>query len=95
MHLTAKVPNEGARRLAWWLGNRPGDDALDRFAEAIGQHVGYIDRLLSGEVLPGGEVAHSVWLATGGAVWRFDWRTPARGGWFDEPAERTPSRRAA
>ena len=85
MHLIAKVPNEGARRLAWWVGQRvaAGFAAYDNLADAIGSHVSFIDRVLSGEIVPGEDLARRLGVATGGFVDRRDWRTAAAGGWFD------------
>jgi hypothetical protein len=94
MHLAARVPNEGARRLAWFLGHG-GDQAFDHFARSIRRHVSYIDRLISGEIEPGGEESHAIYCATNGEVWSRDWRRPADGGWADQPADRPVLAKAA
>ena len=93
MHLAACVPNDGARRLAWWLGEqgRDGHVALER----AGFDANAIDRLLSGELLPGLAIGACLTLATGGAVVPGDFRRRARGWWFDRPSERPALRRAA
>jgi len=96
LHLKAKVPNEGARRLARWLGEqRCADAAFESVARQIGSHVSIVDRLISGEIEPGAMVAHAVWVATEGAVHRRDWRRAPEGGWFDAPAPHTAERLAA
>jgi hypothetical protein len=82
MHLVAKPPNEGARRLAWWIGTH-GATAFAHFARSIGSHVGYVDRILAGEIVPGEDLARRIGLTTGHFVARRDWRRPACAGWFD------------
>ena len=96
MNLCAKVPNEGARRLAWWLGEALERDAqaFDTLAHEAAIDVGMIDRLLSGEMLPGWDIGLSIAEATGGAVWPADFRMSPRGGWFDRPAPREVRRAA-
>lgn len=93
MHLPAKVPNEGARRLAWWLGPR-GSAGFDELASALEVHAGVIDRLLSGEVEPGQDLSFAIALVTARAVWVRDWRQAPEGGWFDRPAPRELARAA-
>ncbi len=87
MHLRARVPNEGARRLAWWLGER-GGAGVGRLASAGECDIERIERLLAGELEPGAELAFRISRATGGAVVTRDWRDAAAGGWGDRPAER-------
>ena len=86
MHLRAKVPNEGARRLCWWLAVSH-DRGVEKLAE-IGIDRVTIDRLLAGELEPGADMSHAIFLATGCAVCSRDWRAPAQGGWGDRPAPR-------
>lgn len=87
MHLPARVPNEGARRLAWWIGerSRPSYNAFEAFAVAIGSHVSFVDRVLFGEIVPGEDLARRIGRATGGFIDRRDWRRRPKGGWFDRP----------
>jgi hypothetical protein len=85
MHLRATVPNEGAHRLCWWLAD--GEAQAERLARHDVDE-GKIDRLLSGELEPGADMAHAVFLATDGAVCSRDWRIPSIGGWGDRPVQR-------
>lgn len=96
MHLAARVPNEGARRLAWWIGERttPRRNAFEALARAIGCHVSFVDRVLDGDIVPGEDLARRIGLTTGHFIDRRDWRHPPEGGWFD-PVEARDTRRAA
>lgn len=86
MHLGARVPNEGARRLAWWLQARR--ERFETVARVIGGSVDTVHRLLSGELEPAAEVSFAISNATGGEVVSRDWRSAPHGGWFDQPAPR-------
>ena len=81
LHLGATVPNEGARRLAAFIGKHRWTP--EQMADAARDGVMIIHRLIAGELTPGGDLAHRLWLATDGSVDRRDWRRPAEGGWFD------------
>ena len=94
MHLRVRVPNEGARRLAWWLGER-GDAGRRRLEGLAGIDANAVDRLLSGELLPGAEAGFRISNATDGDVMLVDWRHRPRGGWFDRPQDRVVQRRVA
>ncbi len=87
MHLSAKVPNDGAHRLAWYLGER-GDDAFDVLADAAMIQVGMIDRMLSGQLLPCGEIGFALMQATDGAVRPRDFYRACDRRWFGRPAVR-------
>jgi len=85
IHLRGTVPNEGAHRLSWWLLTRSGrTENLARYEIDAAK----IDRLLSGELEPGADMAHAIFLATDGAVCSRDWRIPSIGGWGDRPVAR-------
>ncbi len=99
--LSARPANEGARRLAWWLL----DDQLTppqrylrrRQLHASGIALGEImlNRLLSGELLPGEEQGWAISCATRGAVRVGDWRDLPEGAWSERPVEHLAMRRAA
>jgi len=88
MHLGAVVPNEGARRLAAWTLTK-ASASIEAVAAAAGIEATTVDRILTGDVIPAGDMAHRLWLATDGTIDRRDWRTEAHGWWFDA----IPSRR--
>ncbi|MFZ3483891.1 hypothetical protein [Sphingomonas sp. 3-13AW] len=81
LHLGATVPNEGARRLAAFVGKRGWTP--EQVAAAARDEAMTIHRLIAGELTPGGDLAHRIWLATDGAVGRREWGRPPEGGWFD------------
>lgn len=86
MHLQATVPSLGAHKLAWHIGTS-GDPAND--IETFGRIVGGVamfDRVLTGEVVPVGIMAHAIWLWSMGHIRSIDWHRPAEGWWFDRPA---------
>lgn len=85
MHLIARVPNEGARRLAWWLGIRTRSGLRDLMERAALTEV-TVDRLLRGEVIPGAEMARAISVATAGVVLTPMWRSAPAGKWGDRPA---------
>ena len=81
MHLTARVPNEGARQLARWIGQRHREAAGSGFARLAARGIGrvLVDRLLAGEVLPGAEMLMLLASATERGVDHRAWRRPAAG----------------
>ncbi|WP_109808399.1 hypothetical protein [Sphingosinithalassobacter portus] len=94
MHLTAKVPNAGAHRLAWWLGAQ-GDGAFDALASNAMIDTAMIDRIIAGQLLPGHEIGLAVMQATDGAVMPRDFYRASDRGWFERPAAREVDRMAA
>ncbi len=87
LHLSARVPNEGARRLAWWLGENT--DRFPALIREVGMSEETIHRLISGELEPAAIMSYVISQATGGSVVSRDWRTAPRGWWFDRPTPRT------
>ena len=85
MHLGAKVPNEGARRLAWWIGQEHRGDLRSASQTLPGCSVTTLERLLVGDIVPGA-VLIEVLSRRGGIGWRL-WRRPASGGWFEAPEQ--------
>ncbi|WEK43626.1 MAG: hypothetical protein P0Y64_01990 [Candidatus Sphingomonas colombiensis] len=78
--------SEAVHRLAWWLA---ADDArwLELTAEAeISPPT--IDRLLSGELEPGGWLVQAIARATDGAVLPMDWERATPAAWDVKPAAR-------
>lgn len=93
LFLPARVPNEGARRLAAWLlcvGSARATCALG----TIGFDAGKVDRLICGELIPGQDERFALTQVTGNAVLVRDWSTQALGRWGDPVPART-MRRAA
>lgn len=89
MHLVARVPNEGAHRLAWWIGEQvDGSAAIDDLARRIGFGVMIVDRLLTGEVTPAERVGMAIMAATRGAVEPRDWYRATDARWGEAPASR-------
>jgi hypothetical protein len=91
MHLGAKVPNEGARRLAWWIGEKFAGDVA-AFAAAARVGVATIERLIAGEIAPGTDIVLPIGVATLGTVHRDDWRRQPLGSWWERPAYRPLNR---
>lgn len=85
--LPAAVPNEGARRLAYYL-TTDAPQTLARFARKIESTEMAVERLIRGDIRPGEELARAIYLATGGAVWSRFWSCPPEGRWFDRPLSR-------
>lgn len=84
MHLVARVPNEGARLLAWALGTNP------RLWDVLTDHgIGRIkiDRLLAGELTPGGIDGTVMMLRTKMLIRAHHWNQAPLGGWFERPAQ--------
>lgn len=87
MHLGVRPPNEGARRLAWWVWQSCRGNLIVA-AKQCGTKLDTLQRLIAGELIPGEELVRPITIGTGDAVGRADWRRDATGGWFDEPASR-------
>lgn len=87
LRLPARVPNEGARRLAWWLCEQPRG-AIARLAGTLHIDSSTVERWISGEIEPGAEVSYGVSLFTKHAVVTSDWRSLPEGGWFERPIVR-------
>ena len=87
MRLRAKAPNEGARGLARAISRYPG--AVCARLSAAGIDEMKVERLLSGEMIPGADMAHAIFEATGRAVKSAHWRRPARAWWFEGMAPRS------
>ena len=90
MYLVARVPNEGARRLAWWIGQNCDGD-LQRAAWRLSADIGMLPRLLDGSISPGSIMRLELLASTDEAVQPVDWYRPAYGGWCDAPGERPPA----
>ncbi len=93
LFLPAKVPNEGARRLAAWFLSRPAIRARSALA-SVGVDFGKLDRMVTGELIPGADDRYAITLATGDAVTVRDWSVAPRGRWGD-PVPARKMRRAA
>lgn len=83
MHLSARVPNEGARRVAQWVARDHGGD-LDRAAARVWVTASILQRVIDGEIAPGLTLGTSLSKACGVKARMFN--RPARAGWFFEPA---------
>jgi hypothetical protein len=94
LFLPAKVPNEGARRLAAFVQSLPSPAAVRRMLAVAGIDRPKLDRMVAGELLPGADERFAITRATGDAVLMRDWSTTARGRWGDPVPART-MRRAA
>lgn len=94
MRLPARVPNEGARRLAWWLMHQPAG-TYDRMMRKLGIGQISMERMLAGEVTPGRDEGYRIFSFASCTVLITDWYRPAEGGWFDALAERAQVKRAA
>ncbi|PXA91582.1 hypothetical protein DMC47_25335 [Nostoc sp. 3335mG] len=93
LYLPARVPNEGARRFAAFLTTVSTIRAT-RALGAAGLDAGRVDRLITGELIPGAEERFAIACATGHAVLVRDWSSQARGRWGD-PVPARMMRRAA
>ncbi len=94
LFLPAKVPNEGARRLAAFVQSLPTPAAARRMMAVAGVDRAKLDRMVAGELIPGADERYAITRATGDAVLMRDWSTTARGRWGDPVPTRT-MRRAA
>lgn len=88
MHLVACVPNEGARRLADWIGRECGGD-LHAAATRLRVSAIQLSGLLDGSVLPGELMLADLVWRTERAMTSLDWYRKAAGGWFDAIADRS------
>lgn len=93
LYLPARVPNEGARRLAAFLTGVPATRAR-RALGAAGLDAIRVDRLIAGELIPGADERYAIARATGHAVLVRDWSVQPWGRWGDPVPPRT-IRRAA
>lgn len=89
MHLGARVPNEGARRMAWHILTACRGD-MRQFAWDAMMDLSPIQRLIDGDVVPGEDLCARIGIATGDQVRRLDWQSKPGGGWFDAPLAREP-----
>jgi hypothetical protein len=90
MYLPARVPNEGAHRLAWAIGRAPNPgDAIRQIETTIG--VNTVDRLITGSLVPGERMGAAIMLWSGGAVKVADFYRPTSLRWIDEPPPRPGS----
>lgn len=94
LRLAVTVPNEGARRLAQWILSQPAG-TLVKLMQRTGLGQIAMDRMMSGETTPVGDVGYQIYAFTGCAVFADDWDAAAEGGWFDAVEVREPLRRAA
>lgn len=95
MHLPARVPNEGARRLARWIA-RWTNGRVELAAVALRLDPIMLDRLIAGEIIPGDILGGQLWERA--RIDRYLFQRPAQRPWFDMPAQRRarqPARRAA
>ena len=83
LHLTAKVPNEGARLVAQWIMGLPGG-LIDARVQ-LDTEEDRVQRIVDGEMVPGMAVGQR--LATRAGVRARDFHRAPTGGWFDRPAE--------
>lgn len=79
LHLPAKAPSEGARRLAQWIMALPG--GLSEAATALDISDSYVQRMVEGDMVPGLKTGSDLHRLMGMTARQF--RVPARGGWFD------------
>jgi hypothetical protein len=82
LHLTAKVPNEGARLVAQWVLGLPRG-LIDARAQ-LGTDEDRVQRIISGDMVPGMDVGRR--LAVRAGVRARDFNRKPVGGWFDRPA---------
>ncbi|MAW99771.1 MAG: hypothetical protein CMN72_09565 [Sphingomonas sp.] len=91
MHLCARVPNEGARRLAWFIGRLQTVEprAAEILAEVSLVPLDRIERLISGELLPDWDAGLPLARASGAQLGISDFYRDASGGWFDPVESRS------
>jgi hypothetical protein len=82
VHLSVKVPNEGARRLVrWMMGQRV---SLAVLADRAGISAGMVVRMIEDGLVPAAGTIERIAGISGGFV--RGWTKPARGWWFERPA---------
>ena len=86
LHLIAKAPNEGARRLVHWIMRQPAG-TLDRMLRKTGIGQISLERMMAGELTPDASVGYQIFAFTGCTVTINDWDRPAEGGWFEPVAD--------
>lgn len=79
LHLPAKAPSEGARRLAQWIMSLDG--GMNEAATALGIPEGWVQRMVEGDMVPGLKTGCDLHRLVGMTARHFN--VPARGGWFD------------
>jgi hypothetical protein len=88
LHLRPAPPNEGVHRLAcWMLGTRTrmlSEVRIDAVRRALGPVT--LDRVMTGEVLPGQEIGAKLHKLTGGRVDARAFRRGTDRRWGDAPA---------
>ncbi|WP_447727254.1 hypothetical protein [Sphingomonas koreensis] len=88
LRLPARVPNDGAHRLAnWMLGTRLrqlSEIRIEQARRALGDNT--LDRILVGELLPCEIMGTTIANLTGGAANARDFRRPCGRQWGDRPA---------
>ncbi|NYT43129.1 hypothetical protein HZY97_20305 [Sphingomonas sp. R-74633] len=90
MYLIARVPNDGAHRLAWEIGTRPiPGNAIRELELLIG--INAVDRLLGGSLTPSRSEGAKIERWSDGAVRANDFYQPTALRWGDKPSERKPS----
>jgi hypothetical protein len=88
LHLPPAPPSEGVHRLAcWMLGVKSVPQAMARIDE-MRRELGEVtlDRIVSGELLPGLEHGAKLAALTGGRVQARQFRRPTGRRWGDAPA---------
>ena len=94
LRLGARVPNEGARRLANFIMQQPAG-TLDKLLRKTGIGQISMERMMAGNVVPDAPIAYQIFAFTRCAVPTNDWNAKPEGGWFDPVATREHLRRAA
>lgn len=79
LHLPAKAPSEGARRIAQWVMTLAG--GLGEAAEALDVPVMWVQRMVEGDMVPGLKTGARLSALMGVTARQF--HAAARGGWFD------------
>lgn len=82
MHLGARAPSEGARRLAQWIA-RETLGSLTVAAKIIALPATELQRMIDGDLVPGDEIGAALWGRL--KLDRLEFQRPAVAGWFDAP----------
>lgn len=85
MHLVARVPNEGARLLARWIGTAVNGN-VEVAADVLAIPVERLEGLLDGSLEPGDVFREPLFFRAG--IGRGVFSRPARCGWFETPDEK-------